>query len=441
MAHRTGPMANSEYYRSNGEENEEDEDSGSSCSTCSTCSTSSTLETDELSDATQTWSWRRRRHRQQQRRRRLVASGNTSTAAAATAFELLDARRLSDLLDPARLVTVLDACLGSEYVRGCVVETWDEVLSDHLDAIAHLVLYQTPEHAISQTVYEQLTELSATLRPRRDPVVGGGGGGAVRVDADRVYGTLRSAAGSLLATRVDACCRQSMCRAVGLAVAALRANTRPVFSVENFLVEINDAANFANLYCAEYAKRICTALKDIYDTVMAGDYHPTNVLVQMAVMEKSIGAALQTLANTQATVAQKKAAQRSLLAELDGICATVRMKNHGCVDDGGDGGSGTDASASAGHRNAVAALQRCSPGRVAAVGRFVHFTMSPWRAPIRMYHQQSAVSVDQVLRTTVRLIESLVSEIFKPCLNNRHRARRRRHRAAAAGRLTHEKQL
>ncbi|XP_025424279.1 uncharacterized protein LOC112693429 [Sipha flava] len=431
MAHRTGPIANINHrYRRSGssgsendeemeEEEEEEDDSGSSCSSCST------LEADEFGDA-EPVTWQRRR------RQRSAGSGDTATAAAATAFELLDARRLSDLLDPARLVTVLDACLGSEYVRGCVVETWDEVLSDHLDAIAHLVLYQTPEHAVSQAVYEQLTELSAMLRPYR-PVAAAADVGdqiqrptAARVDANRVYGTLRSAARSLLSTRVDACCRQSMCRAVGLAVAALRANTRPVFSVENFLVEINEAANFANLYCTGYAKRICAVLKDIYDAVMAGEYHPTNVLIQMAVMEKSIGAALQTLADARATAAQKTAAQRSLLAELDGVCATVRMKNHGCLDDG---------AAAAGHRDAAAALQ---PVAGMSRGRHVHFTMSPWRAPIRMYHQQSPVSVDQVLRTTVRLVEALVAEMFKPCLNNRQRARRRRPRA---GQLTHEKQL
>jgi len=344
--------------------------------------------------------------------RRQQASDTTTTttttaaaAATATVFDLLDARRLPDLLDPGRLVAVLDECLRSEYVRGCVVETWDAALSDHLEAVAHLVLYQTPEYAVSQAVYEQLVDLSVALRPPVPP--GPGRAEPVRVDADRVYGTLRSAARSLSGTRgVDACCRQSMCRAVGVAVAALRANTRPVFTVENFLVEINEAANFANLYCAAYARRICAALEGIYDAVMAGEYHPASVTVQMAVMEKSIRAALQTLADGRATAAQKTAAQRSLLVELDGVCATVRMKDHGCVrhDDDADGTVDDKLC----RRTAVGLPPVRGP---------VHFTLSPWRAPIRMYHQQSAASTDQLLKTTVRLVETLVSEIFKPCLN------------------------
>lgn len=372
---------------------------------CGSCSSFSTIEADDRDGHAA-------RHRQ--------VSDTTATAAAATAFDLLDARRLSDLLDAERLVTVLDGCLGSGYVRGCMVETWDSVLSDHLEAIAHLVLYQTPEHTVGQTVYEQLIDLSTVLRPppqsssaqKPEPV---------RVDADRVYGTLRSAARSLLTAHVDACCRQSMCRAVGLAVVALRANTRPVFSVENFLVEINEAANFANLYCTGYAKRICAALKDIYDAVMAGEYHPSNVVVQMAVMEKSIRAALRTLADERATGAQKTAAQRSLLVELNGVCATVRMKNHGCVD--GNGDDDTDGGESAQGGWPPFAVARAGP---ALWSRSVHFTLSPWRAPIRMYHQESSASVDQLLKSTVRLIEMLVSEIFKPCLNSRRRNRSHR---------------
>lgn len=219
-----------------------------------------------------------------------------------------------------------------------------------------------------------------------------------------MYGTLRSAARWLLT---------SMCRAVGLAVVALRANTRPVFSVENFLVEINEAANFANLYCTGYAKRICAALKDIYDAVMAGEYHTTSVVVQMAVMEKSIQAALRTLADESSTAAQKTAAQRSLLAELNDVCATVRMRNHGCLDD-------DDESARDGRRKASAI--RAGP---MFWSRSVHFTLSPWRAPIRVYHEHSPASVDQLLKTTVRLVEMLVSEIFKPCLNSRRRRRAR----------------
>lgn len=361
-------------------------------------------------------------------RRRQTRSETATTVAAATEFDLLDARRLPDLLDPERLADVLDGCLRSEFVRGCVIETWDTVLSDHLDSIAHLVLYQTPEHIVSQTVYEQLTELSAVLRPPRhqhpqsacqpEPT---------RVDAERVYRTLRSAARSLLTTRVDACCRQSMCRAVGLAVVALRSSTRPVFTVENFLVEINEAANFANLYCTGYAKRICAALKNIYDTVMAGDYHPSNVTVQMAIMEKSIQAALRTLADAQATSEQKTLAQRSLLAELNSICNTVRMKNHGCLD---------DQSATA-----EQAQRRRQQELTAAVGlRAVHFTLSPWRAPISMYYQKSPVSVDQVLKNTIRLIETLVSELFKPCLSNHHRRRLRRYHGRQNHQL-HDKQL
>lgn len=309
-------------------------------------------------------------------------------------------------MDPVRLVAALDECLGSEYVRGCVVETWDAVLSDHLEAVAELVLYQTSEHAVSHAVYEQLVGLSAALRPP------GPGPGPARLDAGRVYGTLRSAARSLLTTRVDACCRQAMCRAVGVAAVALRAATRPVFSVENFLVEINEAAHFANLYCAAYAKRICATLAGIYDAVMAGDYHPTNVVVQMAVMEKCIRAALHTLADGRATAAQKTAAQRSLLAELDGVRATVRMKNHGCVAHDDD----------------------------AAAAAPVHFTLSPWRAPIRMYHQRSPASADQLLKNTVRLVEALVSEMFKPCLRpDGHR--RGRHRDGGRPRSRRDKQL
>lgn len=352
-------------------------------------------------------------------------------AARTAGFNLLDARSLSDLLDPERLVAALDQCLNEGYVRGSVVETWDATLSDHLEAIADLVLYQTPEeYAVSRAVHEQLMELSAALRP--PPLSGGDHDGRqqpARADANRVYGTLRSAARSLLAcapAAVDACCRQNMCRAVGLAAAALRCNTRPVFTVENFLVEINEAANFANMYCTEYAKRICAALTGIYDAVMAGEYHPTGVTVQMAVMEKSIRAALNTLADGRATAAQKTAAQQSLLAELDGICATVRMKNYGCVYDGAavqppppqppQPPPATDDR----DATAVAALQ-------ARRSRYpVHFTMSPWRAPIRAYHQQSSVSVDQILKSTVRLVEALVSELFKPCLSDRQRRHRRR---------------
>uniref|UniRef100_A0A2S2NZE4 Uncharacterized protein n=2 Tax=Schizaphis graminum TaxID=13262 RepID=A0A2S2NZE4_SCHGA len=384
------------------DDNDDDEDNNSSGS-CSSCSTT---EADDNAI------------------RRRLSSGRATTAVAATSFDLLDARRLPDLLDAERLVAVLDGCLESEYVRGCVVETWDAVLSEHLEAIAHLVLYQTPEHVVSQAVYEQLAGLSASLRPPTDDSTQQQR--PARVDAERVYGTLRSAARSLLTTRVDACCRQSMCRAVGLAVAALRCSTRPVFSVENFVVEINEAANFANLYCTGYAKRICAALEGIYDTVMAGDYHPTNVVVQMAVMDKCIKAALRTLADSRATAAQKTAAQRSLLAELDDVGATVRMKNYGCVDD-------TAADLPQQQRQ-LAALATASPAR------FVHFTMSPWRAPIRMYHQQSPTSVDQVLRTTVNLIEALVAELFKPCLNSRQSVRRRRRRTRSS-RQAHDKQL
>jgi len=396
------------------EEKDEDDDDGSG--SCSSCSTAEADDDRGGGDGAT---------------RRRLTSGRTTAAAAATSFDLLDARRLPDLLDAERLVAVLDGCLASEYVRGCVVETWDAVLSEHLEAIAHLVLYQTPEHAVSQAVYEQLVGLSASLRPpgadddsqqqhrqQRRPA---------RVDAERVYGTLRSAARSLLTTRVDACCRQSMCRAVGLAVAALRCSTRPVFSVENFVVEINEAANFANLYCTGYAKRICAALEGIYDTVMAGDYHPTNVVVQMAVMDKCIRAAVRTLSDGRATAAQKTAAQRSLLAELDDVGATVRMKNHGCVD---------DAAADSPPRQLAVAAASCT------AARFVHFTMSPWRAPIRMYHQQSPTSVDQVLRATVRLVEALVAELFKPCLSGRHRVRRRhRRRRTSSSRQAHDKQL
>ncbi|XP_001944377.2 uncharacterized protein LOC100169366 [Acyrthosiphon pisum] len=388
------------------EKDKDDDDSGS----CSSCSTAEADDSGCGGDGVA---------------RRRMTCGRSTAAAAATSFDLLDARRLPDLLDAERLVAVLDGCLESEYVRGCVVETWDAVLSEHLEAIAHLVLYQTPEHAVSQAVYEQLIGLSTSLRPpandgqqqqRR----------SARVDAERVYGTLRSAAQSLLTTRVDACCRQSMCRAVGLAVAALRCSTRPVFSVENFVVEINEAANFANLYCTGYAKRICAALEGIYDTVMAGDYHPTNVVVQMAVMDKCIRAAVRTLSDSRATAAQKTAAQRSLLAELDDVGATVRMKNHGCVDDA--------AAESPPHQLAVATAS-------SRAARFVHFTMSPWRAPIRMYHQQSPTSVDQVLRATVRLVEALIAELFKPCLSGRHRHRRHRRRRTSSSRQPHDKQL
>ncbi|XP_060870977.1 uncharacterized protein LOC132945293 [Metopolophium dirhodum] len=388
------------------DDEEKDDDDSGSCSSCSTA---------EADDSGGDGATRRR-----------LTCGRTTAAAAATSFDLLDARRLPDLLDAERLVAVLDGCLESEYVRGCVVETWDAVLSEHLEAIAHLVLYQTPEHAVSQAVYEQLVGLSASLRPpandgqqqQQRPA---------RVDAERVYGTLRSAARSLLTTRVDACCRQSMCRAVGLAVAALRCSTRPVFSVENFVVEINEAANFANLYCTGYAKRICAALEGIYDTVMAGDYHPTNVVVQMAVMDKCIRAAVRTLSDGRATAAQKTAAQRSLLAELDDVGATVRMKNYGCVDDA--------AADSPPHQLAMATAS-------SRAARVVHFTMSPWRAPIRMYHQQSPTSVDQVLRATVRLVEALIAELFKPCLSGRHRIRRhRRRRRTSSSRQQHDKQL
>ncbi|KAL4112025.1 hypothetical protein QTP88_015874 [Uroleucon formosanum] len=383
------------------EDDEDDDDGSGSCSSCTTA---------EADDGVT---------------RRRLTSDRTTAAVAATSFDLLDARRLPDLLDAERLVAILDGCLESEYVRSCVVETWDAVLSEHLEAIAHLVLYQTPEHAVSQAVYEQLVGLSASLRPpandgrqqQRRPA---------RVEAERVYGTLRSAARSLLTTRVDACCRQSMCRAVGLAVAALRCSTRPVFSVENFVIEINEAANFANLYCTGYAKRICAALEGIYDTVMAGDYHPTNVVVQMAVMDKCIRAAVQTLSDDRATAAQKTAAQRSLLAELDDVGATVRMKNHGCVDD--------TAVDSPQKQLAVATAS-------STAARFIHFTMSPWRAPIRMYHQQSPTSVDQVLRATIHLVEALVAELFKPCLSGRHRDRRHRRRRTSSGRQSHDKQL
>ncbi|XP_022180664.1 uncharacterized protein LOC111040905 isoform X2 [Myzus persicae] len=394
------------------EEDEEDEDDDDD--TSGSCSSCSTAEADDDDDGGVT--------------RRRLTSGRTTAAAAATSFDLLDARRLPDLLDAERLVAVLDGCLESEYVRGCVVETWDAVLSEHLEAIAHLVLYQTPEHAVSQAVYEQLVGLSTSLRPPANDDQHQQQQRPARVDAARVYGTLRSAARSLLTTRVDACCRQSMCRAVGLAVAALRCSTRPVFSVENFVVEINEAANFANLYCTGYAKRICAALEGIYDTVMAGDYHPTNVVVQMAVMDKCIRAAVRTLADGRATAAQKTAAQRSLLAELDDVGATVRMKNHGCVD---------DAAADSQQRRQVAVATASS-----TAARFVHFTMSPWRAPIRMYHQQSPTSVDQVLRATVRLVEALVAELFKPCLSGRHRAPRHiRRRRACSSRQMHDKQL
>ncbi|XP_050542803.1 uncharacterized protein LOC126906308 isoform X2 [Daktulosphaira vitifoliae] len=307
-------------------------------------------------------------------------------------LDLLDPRRLSDLLDPSHLVAVLDGCLKTDYVRGCVVETWDTGLSEHLEAIAHLVLYQTSEHTVSQMVCDQLTELSAALRPtdKKHPAC---------VDAGRVYGTLKSAARSLLSTHVDLCCRQNMCRAVGLAVVALRSSTRPVFSVENFLVEINSAANFANLYCTSYAKRICAVLKEIYDVVMAGDYHPTNVVVQMAVMEKSIKAALETLADNRATSAQKITVQKSLLDELDNICTTIRMKNYGSLD------------------SPITQMELMDHPPV----RSVYFTMSPWRSPITMYHQKSGASIDQLIKNGIRLIEILVTEIFKPCLSKRHR--------------------
>ncbi|KAL5240026.1 hypothetical protein ACI65C_007436 [Semiaphis heraclei] len=397
------------------EDDDEEEDEGDGSGSCSSCSTAEAVDDDDNDDGDAT-------------RRRLTSAGRTTAAAAATSFDLLDARRLPDLLDPERLVAVLDGCLESEYVRGCVVETWDAVLSEHLEAIAHLVLYQTPEHAVSQAVYEKLVRLSDALRPPTNDAQQQQQRSA-RVDAELVYGTLRSAARSLLTTRVDACCRQSMCRAVGLAVAALRCSTRPVFSVENFVVEINEAANFANLYCTGYAKRICAALEGIYDTVMAGDYHPTNVVVQMAVMEKCIKAAVRTLADVRATAAQKTAAQRSLLTELDDVRATVRMKNHGCVD---------DAAADPQQRRQLAVATSSS----VTAARFVHFTMSPWRAPIRMYHQQSPTSVDQVLRATIRLVEALVAELFKPCLSGRHRVRRsnRRHRTCSS-RQMHDKQL
>lgn len=376
---------------------EELDSDGDCCGSCSSCSTA---EVDD--DRTAMAQWRRRQRLQRQ------PSQTTATVAAATAYDLLDARRLPDLLDPERLVAVLDECLGSDYVRGCVVETWDAVLSDHLEAIANLVLYQTSEHMVSQTVFDQLIGLSGALKPQPPE--------PARVDAERVYDMLRSAARSLLSTRaVDACCRQNMCRAVGLAVAALRASTRPVFSVENFLVEINEAANFANLYCTGYAKHVCAVLKEIYDAVMAGEYHPTGVVVQMAVMEKSIRAALQTLTDGRATAQQKTAAQRSLLAELDGISATVRMKNHGCLD------------------AAAGSAPSPTPTSVAVP----YFTMSPWRVPIRMYHQQSPASVDQLLKTTVHLVEVLVSEMFKPCLDSRQRLHRRHHLRPRV----HDKQL
>ncbi|XP_015365845.1 PREDICTED: uncharacterized protein LOC107163110 isoform X2 [Diuraphis noxia] len=413
MANRNGGSCCCSDEDEEDDDEEEDENDDDDSGSCSSCSTAEVVDDDDIGCAT---------------RRRLTSAGRTNTAAAATSFDLLDARRLPDLLDAERLVAVLDGCLESEYVRGCVVETWDAVLSEHLEAIAHLVLYQTPEHAVSQAVYEKLVGLSASLRP---PANDGQHQRPARVDAQCVYGTLRSAARSLLTTRVDACCRQSMCRAVGLAVAALRCSTRPVFSVENFVVEINEAANFANLYCTGYAKRICAALEGIYDTVMAGDYHPTNVVVQMAVMDKCIRAAVRTLADARATAAQKTAAQRSLLAELDDVRATVRMKNHGCVDD-----VGADPRQQQRRQLAVATSSSVT------AARFVHFTMSPWRAPIRMYHQQSPTSVDQVLRATVRLVEALVAELFKPCLSGRHRVRRpnRRHRAYSS-RQMHDKQL
>ncbi|VVC25130.1 Hypothetical protein CINCED_3A012102 [Cinara cedri] len=427
VVHQTGPMADnstSGCYCSSSSDDDSDEGDSDGSHSSSGCSTADAVDWQPLS------STRRRR-----------PSDTATTAAAATEFDLLDARRLPDLLDPDRLVTVLDNCLRSEFVRGCVVETWDTVLSDHLESIAHLVLYQTPEHAVSQTVYEQLTGLSAVLRPplppnHRQPQATRQPEPA-RVDAERVYATLRSAARSLLTTRVDTCCRQSMCRAVGLAVVALRSSTRPVFTVENFLVEINEAANFANLYCTRYARRICAALKDIYDTVMAGDYHPNNVTVQMAVMEKSIQAALSTLVDAQATGEQKAVAQRSLLAELDGICTTVRMKNHGCLD---DSPTAAEQLQSRRKQEYAAAVDVRDIGVNAFARRFVHFTMSPWRAPISMYHQKSPVSVDQVLKNTVRLIETLVSELFKPCLSNRHRRRLQRYRSRHNHQL-HDKQL
>lgn len=335
-------------------------------------------------------------------------------SAVPTAPDFLGVYHLSDTLDTENLVAVLEECLSADYVRGCVIETWDAVLSDHLEAIAHLVLYQSPDHMVGHAVYEQLSELSVALQPpspaqqsnhqqQRQ---------STRVDAERVYGTLRSAARSLLTTRVDACCRQSMFRAIRSAVIALRLNTRPVFSVENFLIEINDAANFANLYCTEYARRICAALKDIYDTVMDGDYHPTNVVVQMAVMEKSIQAALQTLANAQATGQQKIVAQQSLLAELDDICATVRMKNYGCL----------DGTVDYTEHHEPRPITRPAADHSTTSGRSVYFTISPWRVPIRMYHQQSPSSIDNLLKSTVRLVEMLVSDIFKPCLNNQKRS-------------------
>lgn len=386
---------------------EEVESDGDSCGSCSS---NSTVEADDDQSVT---AQRKRRQRLQRH-----PSETTATVAAATAYDLLDVQRLPDLLDPERLVAVLDGCLKSDYVRGCVVETWDTVLSDHLEAIANLVLYQTPEHVVSQAVFDQLIGLSGTLKPQPPE--------PARVDAERVYDTLRSAARSLLATRaVDVCCRQNMCRAVGLAVAALQANTRPVFSVENFLVEINEAANFANLYCTGYAKRICAVLKDIYDAVMAGEYHPTGVVVQMSVMEKSIRAALQTLTDVRATAQQKNATQRSLLAELDGISATVRMKNHGCLDAATTGGTTSSPPAP-------------SPPTPAYRSVVPYFTMSPWRVPIRMYHQQSPASVDQLLKTTVHLVEMLVSEMFKPCLDSRQRLHRRQR---LRSNRVHDKQL
>lgn len=387
------------------ENDTDDKDDCESCcsESCSSCSTATAGEHDEGLPSPEAAG-----------RLRLVYS-ETITAAAATTPELLDAHHLSSLLDTEKLMVALDECLSTEYVRGCVVETWDAVLSDQLEAIAHYVLYQSPDHVVGQAVYEQLSELSAALRPpptaqqslqqneRQQQQQ------STRVDAERVYGTLRSAARSMLTTRVDVCCRQSMFRAVGSAVVTLRSNTRPVFSVENFLVDINDAANFANLYCAEYARRICVALKDIYNTVMAGDYHPTNVIVQMTVMEKSIRAALQTLADARATGPQKTVAQRSLLTELDEICTTLRMKNYGCVD---------VIVAGTGHQEPRTVAR--ATDRPTTIGRSVYFTISPWRAPIRMYHQQSPGSIDQLLKSTVRLVEMLFSELFKPCLTIRN---------------------
>lgn len=422
-SYQTGLMAETKSgsYCSSSTDDDDDEGDSYGSQSSSDCSTAEANDWQPLS------STRRRR-----------PSDTATTVAAATEFDLLDARRLPDLLDPVRLVTVLDDCLRSEYVRGCVVETWDTVLSDHLESIAHLVLYQTPEHTVSQTVYEQLTELSAVLRPpspqHRQQSPSARQPEPARADAERVYSTLRSTARSLLITRVDACCRLNMCRAVGLAVAALRSSTRPVFTVENFLVEINEAANFANLYCSGYARRICAALKDIYDTVMAGDYHPTNVIVQMAVMEKSIREALRTLADAQASSEQKTVAQRSLLAELDSIGTTVRMKNHGCLDDA------PTVTEQATELRRAAAVDVRGVGMNGLARRFVHFTISPWRAPISMYHQKSPVSVDQVLKNTVRLVESLVSELFKPCLSSRHRRRQRRYRSRHSHQL-HDKQL